>query len=139
MTNKKNIKSSFTIICLAFCLLAFWGQSIATPAERSKELLRWTDRLIPLPKEVEVIGSLKVPASEIKLEQYPSSAPQIRTAISVLRQFAKAEAKEGTVTISMGLVDENNRVSQNIKRRLTKLPNKEQAYAIISFYGTSLL
>ena len=93
---------------------------------------KWLDRVIPLPKEVEINGSIRLCAGQIGLSCSLEALPPIKTATALLRSFAFVAEKDASFTIGMVLLaDAGPEVDQVLKSRLLTLPNREQAYAIL--------
>ncbi len=93
---------------------------------------KWLDRVIPLPKEVEISGSVRLRADQIGLSCSPEASPPVSTATTLLRSFDFAAEKEAPFTIGLVLLaDAGTEVDQDVRNRLPTLPNREQAYAIL--------
>lgn len=102
-----------------------------TPANPA--LAKWTDRLIPLPKEISVRGADRMVAGRVALVVPASNAaPAIAGASNVISAFAKGVAGSADVTIKMMLAGDSNAPAA-ISKRLAGVPkNRDQAYAIVS-------
>jgi len=126
-----------TGVFLLGVLILLSQSSFAAKDDRlGKNLKAWTERVIPLPKEIAVKDSMIIRAGEIKIHPYSSDAPQIKTALGLFNGFTQNEIKNVLVEISMELTgDKDSRVPEQLRERLSKLPNKEQAYAILSLEG----
>jgi hypothetical protein len=61
----------------------------------------WSDRVIPLPKEISVAGSAKVPASRIAVKSEAAVSPQIDTALDLVRPFALCGDPDPAFTITL--------------------------------------
>ncbi len=95
------------------------------------QLKRWTNRLIPMPQEIAVDGSIVVPAGKIKIAAFAPAAPRSATALRLLQSLAGGGAPaEAEVVISLHLNDESARAPDDLQQRLAGLPNADQAYAI---------
>jgi len=98
--------------------------------------MNWLDRLIPLPKEIEITGIRRAKAGEISIYicggEPVSSEPAVRTAARLLRKFALSSSTV-TFPIKMALAEDCKCAiaSKEIVSRLYSCPNPEQAYAII--------
>jgi len=99
----------------------------------------WTDRVIPMPKEILVNDSIKASAGAIEFKALPlTSAPFKGTIEQLLRSFARGDGKQSQVTIRMALTDPADPALPGaIKDRLAQLPNKEHAYAIQTTKGAA--
>ncbi|MCK5381658.1 MAG: hypothetical protein KAJ81_09320, partial [Candidatus Latescibacteria bacterium] len=65
-----------------------------TDPDRSK----WLDRVVPLPKEVTISGSIRLRADRIGLRGSPEVSSPIRTATALLRSFAFAAEQDAFFT-----------------------------------------
>ncbi len=91
---------------------------------------RWTDRVIPLPKEASVRGSVKLKAGDVRLVCDAGDGPAVKTAASSLSRFALG-AEEARFTIRLMLADgAAAEIDQRSLRRLRIAPNADQAYVI---------
>lgn len=61
----------------------------------------WSDRVIPLPKEISVAGSVKVLADRIAVKLEAAESPQVDTAIELLRPFALCQDPDAAFTITL--------------------------------------
>ena len=106
----------------------------ADPSPRLGDDTRaWTERLIPLPKEITVSGSITVRLRDIELLPCSSTAPPVTTARGILRSLTRNEGEPPRVAIAMTLLaDADDGVPQSVAHRLEAVPNREQAYAIIA-------
>ncbi len=95
----------------------------------------WTDRVIPLPKEVKVSGAVKLSADKVKIDNRlkdPANAG-ITAAWLLDSQFGGDTPEKPELTVTLCLAKEaGNLVPEALKSRLAKLPNANQAYAIVS-------
>jgi len=99
---------------------------------------KWLDRLVPLPKEINVEGSVVVRAGQVGLNSCDRSSPVLRTATELIRAFAKGKSEDVSFTISLALCDDEAlNIGEEVKNRLVALPNWEQAYAILWMNGKS--
>lgn len=118
------------LLYLLGCVLC---TSVALPASAGSDIRRWTNRLIPLPKEITVDSSVKVRADRIEVEDFTPTEPRAETALWLLRTFAAGGHPEtAEVTFSLHLTGKSREVPEEIAARLSGLPNAEQAYAIVS-------
>ncbi|MGB9619378.1 MAG: glycoside hydrolase family 20 zincin-like fold domain-containing protein, partial [Armatimonadota bacterium] len=78
---------------------------------------RWSDRVIPLPKDLSVDGSARLKASDVRVVCDVEPDPALRTAIASLSRFALGDEKS---RFELRLVIE----------RLSPVPNADQAYVI---------
>jgi hypothetical protein len=93
---------------------------------------KWLDRVIPLPKEVQIGGSIWLRAGQIGLSCYLETSPPVKMATALLRSFAFGAEKDAPFIIGMVLLaDAGSEVDQVLKNRLLTLPNPKQAYAIL--------
>ncbi len=116
-----------------FCAVALvMGCNSKIKAENEKaDVKKWTDRVIPLPHEVKVTGSVTVPVNKIKCSGKIKTPQQV--VISKLLKPLTGRKKSAAVDIKLGLASDSElNVPKAIKERLGKLPNSDQAYAIVS-------
>jgi|GEM_PF-745514 len=100
------------------------------PRPAPKKII-WSDRVIPLPKEMAVAKSAVRRADEILLEPFASADAQIATAATLIRHFALAQ-QSGQFIVRMVLASKpGGSIPAGIIERLAKAPNKDQAYTII--------
>lgn len=93
--------------------------------------ITWLDRLMPLPKEIAVRGSLTLPARRIVVACEAEESPPVRTAVGLLSSFARGETRDAALTMHLALLkDAPVRVPGRTAWRLRALPNREQAYCI---------
>ncbi len=97
----------------------------ATTAGAAPE--KWRDRVIPLPKEMEVTSSVTLPASAIALRCEVADSPAVTTARGLISEFAQGAEDSARFTVRMALT---NGSSGRLAKRLSSLPNSDQAYAI---------
>lgn len=90
----------------------------------------WSERVIPLPKELQVLGSMKLAADSIAVVCDAEPSPEIKTALDLLGAFCRAKPDQASFTIQMTLSADFSAVNDGIKKRLSSLPNPDQAYAI---------
>lgn len=93
--------------------------------------VKWTDRVIPLPKEMRVVGSMTMSAGEIMLKPLTYSALSTVTVSNLLTAFAKGNERDAKVTMKLMLLG-SVPLDAAIPHRLATLPNSDQAYAIIT-------
>jgi|GEM_PF-1466250 len=120
-----------------FVMYALWFFGVITPsawaALSDKDLTQWTDLVIPLPKEVVIQGSVPIAAQAIRVVSHVADSPVIQTTSKLLASFAKSDGREVKATIHLWLADaKDSAVPSALRSRLAALPNKEQAYAIIT-------
>ncbi len=127
---RKTVKNFYAIV-FATAMLCLAATGINAGSAENSNLKKWTDRVIPLPHEVKVTGSVTVPVNKIKCSGKIKDPQQV--VISKLLKTLMTEKQSVTVDIKLGLVSDSKlNVPKEIKKRLGKLPNKDQAYAIVS-------
>lgn len=89
--------------------------------------MNWTDRVIPLPKEMEIATTKRVKAGEILLDICVGESPALQTAVGLLQKLALGREK-AKFTIKLALTEDSE---STIANRLRELPNSKQAYAIV--------
>ncbi|PKO23987.1 MAG: hypothetical protein CVU38_01270 [Chloroflexi bacterium HGW-Chloroflexi-1] len=89
---------------------------------------QWANRVIPLPKEIEISGSQRYRADQIGLSIRTALVPPVRTAIGLLSGFTLATEEDASFIIRLALLDDE---TAEVRDRLLGLPNREQAYAIL--------
>ena len=105
----------------------------------SEPPIKWEDRIIPLPKKMNIKSSGYFSRNDIFLKLPPDlKAPELLTAGNILSKFCRGTADKAILTIELGL---NNKpdVSSDIHSKLKALPNSEQAYAITSDFNHKLI
>ncbi len=124
-----NIKA-FSLVL--YCVVMVFADCQSAEKKRNcNDVKKWTNRVIPLPHEVTVTGSMIVPIKDVQCSG-AVKAPQ-QTIISKLLKPFPDKCQSPAVNIKLGLVSDSGLgVPANIKQRLSGLPNKDQAYAIIS-------
>lgn len=111
----------------AFCMASAL-QSASDPRMR-----RWTDRLIPLPKEISIDSSITIRADKIKVADFAATTPRAETALWLLKTLTAGGSPENPqITFSLHLNGHSPAVPAPITKRLGALPNGDQAYAIVS-------
>jgi len=116
---------------LAVCLAA--GAVAGDSASQDPALLKWTDRVIPLPKEISVLDAVTMPVGAIRVAPCACKAAPAQTGLWLLRAFAPGGSSRQELTISLALLEDcRESIPAGIRERLPKLPNSEQAYAIVS-------
>jgi len=84
--------------------------------------------MIPLPKEVTIRRTLRLPAGQIGLDCRAGLAPVVLTAVKLLQPVALGAGSEGApFVIRLAL----NGLRGALSARLATLPNAEQAYACV--------
>ncbi len=107
---------------------------VITPARAAADplLRRWTDRLIPLPKEIAVESSLAVRADQIKIADFVAADPRAETALWLLKTMTAGGAPQNPeITFSLHIAGESPDLPAELAGRLAGLPNSGQAYAIL--------
>jgi hypothetical protein len=108
--------------------LLMLGMIAAGPARgEDASLHKWSSRVIPLPKQLQVRDSRLVPPSDVVLLLPHSEDAALMTAAAVLRPFA--EGHQG-FEIRMVLATDESRCPARLRAELARLPNRDQAYAI---------
>jgi len=105
------------------------------------ESIKWMDRVLPLPKEMSIIDSITVKTDDISYHLLTKKdVPLFKTVKYLLNSFTRGEdTQESKVDISLALLDETPKaVPDALYNRLQKLPNAEQAYAIVCEKGSPL-
>ncbi len=95
---------------------------------------RWADRLLPLPQEISIAGAVTACVSEIKIIPPTGFSPLSAQAMAELMPLmpAAADAKPA-ITIKFALVGQAPAGRyRDLLARLPKLPNADQAYAIVA-------
>lgn len=98
--------------------------------------MNWLDRVIPLPKEIEITCTRTIRAGDISIYicggETVRSEPAVQTAARLLKKLALSSSNV-TFPIKMALAEgcKCAIASAEIVDRLYKSPNPEQAYAII--------
>ena len=102
---------------------------------------RWLQRLIPLPKEIRVQGSVQLaagpagakPSQYIGLDIVAPLTPPVKTAVGLVSAFAAGPRARYRFTIRLALLDQQplDNLPAGLAERLTTLPNAAEAYAIV--------
>lgn len=92
--------------------------------------MNWSDRVIPLPQQMQILGSVRVRAGEIGLradgfDACPYRQPALKTAVGLLRAFALAERAGERFTIRLRLAEADAPICPQITG-----PRGAQAYSI---------
>jgi hypothetical protein len=107
---------------LIFGLLAL---SLAWPSGgRDEGLKRWTDRLVPLPHNIDVAGSVRLTVQDVSVSIRDSGNPLLRTAAEILKPYARG----GGFDIRGVLAGAD--CPADLRESLKGCPNGDQAYAI---------
>lgn len=103
-------------------------------AAQSADLARWSDRVIPLPREISIRQSVRVKAGEIYLEALPDDSPPLQTLRENLQSFALApDGTRAQIVIRCHLAaGATNTLAPARLDRLKNLPNPDQAYIIFT-------
>jgi hypothetical protein len=91
----------------------------------------WTVRVIPLPKEMAITGSVQVPAAELQLIVSGEDDPLVMSAQHILSPFALGS---GGSNYPIRLLLASQCVGTNLEAwacKLNALPHASQAYAIV--------
>lgn len=86
-------------------------------------------RVIPLPKEFRVEGTVCLSPREIGVVHQVVVSPPLQTACNLISRFAQSKDTKSRFSIQLMLADSEEH--PKIAERLSALPNKEQAYAIV--------
>lgn len=109
------------------------GLLLIAPAEAAA---RWDWRVIPLPQELDVSGSITAAVDNIVLLPCAEHAPPVATARSVLREFALGTNPAAAVRIALHQVNVHDPAPARPPIScLADLPNRDQAYAITCMPG----
>jgi hypothetical protein len=90
-------------------------------------LCKWSNRVIPLPKQLQIRGSRFVSLSDAVLVLPHSEDAVLMTAAALLRPFA--EGHQG-FKIRMVLTTDESHCPTSLRAALASLPHRDQAYAI---------
>jgi hypothetical protein len=90
-------------------------------------LRKWSNRVIPLPKQLQIQGSRFVSPGDAVLLPPPSEDAVLMTAAALLRPFA--EGHQG-FKIRMVLTTDESHCPSRLRATLASLPHRDQAYAI---------
>jgi len=90
-------------------------------------LRKWSSRVIPLPKQLQIRGSRFILPSDVVLLLPHSEDAVLMTAAALLRPFAQGH--QG-FRIRMVLTTDESHCSSRLRAALANLPNRDQAYAI---------
>lgn len=123
-TNPKRKKCFSGLLCGVLLMIGLSGTSLAGGAQ-------WTQRVIPLPKEIEVSGSFTANREGIAYRLPEGLDPVLAPTISALLEDFANEEKEGSnhellILLRFARDGETGGKTQ----RLATLPNADQAYAI---------
>ena len=134
MKNKKiatTIKSSTFPPCRYFnvaFLILFLILISSTHSLPNDLTSKWTNKVIPLPKQMSVTGSVELQSNKIVSSLPKSSHILFKTINELLKPIANGSSG---FTIKLVLVNENSsECPGKLVKSLNKLPNKDQAYAI---------
>ena len=94
---------------------------------KSEDNKKWTQRCIPLPKEIDVSGSIERSRSDMTLRVPDLSDPRLATAIEILSKHASGERG---FTLHLALSGNARLLPAKLKSKIQSLPNRDQAYAI---------
>lgn len=112
----------WVVSLLAACLLA------GSPVKGKEESIKkWSNRVIPLPKQLQVQGSRWVSPRDVSLVLPRPMNPVLRTAKALLNPLS-AGAKG--FEIQLVLTADTSQCPRYIRSSLATLPNRDQAYAI---------
>jgi hypothetical protein len=108
---------------LVACLIA------AGPVRGEDSFLeKWSSRVIPLPKQLQVQGSKSVSRADVVLVLPQSKDPLLTTAAGVLEPLATG-AKGFEIQLVL-TTEMSSRCPPHLRKSLANLPNRDQAYAI---------
>ncbi len=113
-------------------MMVIVGWSGLGRSAQSADLARWSDRVIPLPREISIRQSARVQAGEIYLEALPDDSPPLQTLREHLQSFALApDRSPARIVIRCHLAGGvTNTLAPALRGRLEKLPHPDQAYII---------
>ncbi len=120
-------------------LWAVWLAGACAAAAGNVADAPWTDRLLPLPREISIAGAVTARVSEIEIIPPSGFSPVSAQAVAQLTPLmpAATDAKPA-ITIKFTLVSQAPAGrDQDLCARLSKLPNADQAYAIVAEQRTS--
>ena len=133
-----------SLFSFAFAISSYAGSNKALlSGEQSKIKLsnitdascveKWSDRVIPMPRKIEVTDSILAHAGDVCLQNYAKSTPEVHSALWLLREVVREENNNSMVTVTIGLADDPRmKVPQAFVKKLKEVPNSEQAYLIYS-------
>lgn len=116
-----------TLFCLLVCLMAPWDYVQPAPLTET-EAEAWLDYVVPLPHEVQLTGSLAVPAGSVRVIGPSETTPITQSAVAELER-AVGELR-GSPRATIRLLLGGSRA-----RPLQDLPASEQSYRITSAAG----
>lgn len=91
----------------------------------------WSDRVIPLPKEIRVSETVRVRAGDILVECSDRKSVQSRAAVNLLRASCLSDGNQPAFGIRLLLADDaDGYADPSALERLQSLPNADQAYHI---------
>ena len=93
----------------------------------SSPLGKWSNGVIPLPKEIQVAGSRSVPPADVVLVLPKLKNPMLSTAAKVLGPLATGSKG---FELRLALTTEGSSCPAEVRASLDRLPNRDQAYAI---------
>jgi len=109
------------VLVTSLILLLFQQQGISAAEDTGK---KWTNRLLPLPHEIHIAGSVRLTRDQMILSLPSSGHPLIHTAEEILRPLACGQGFEIRLALTSG------DCPAEVKDTLAKVPNNAQAYAI---------
>jgi hypothetical protein len=111
-------------ICILFCSII----SFARAGAEGKSLKDWTNRLIPLPKQIQIKGAASVSPRDVGLTAPRTEDALITSALEILRPLAKGGRR---FDIQLTLTsDPGTACPPNLRKSLEGLPNRDQAYGL---------
>ncbi len=119
LQNRVAVCFRFLLLLLLFLAAAVSAMDAVTEA--------WANRVIPLPKQINVAGSRVLSKDEITLCPTDSDDGRIATAIETVQPFAGGD--QG-FTIKLILTHDRKNCPAKLAKALAKLANRDQAYAI---------
>lgn len=94
---------------------------------------RFTDRVIPLPKEVTIPHSVVLPASKVALAPVDVESHVTSTAVGRIAKFARCQDRRPGLTIVLGTIATvGKHLPSELVKRLGAVKNRDQAYVIHS-------
>jgi len=94
---------------------------------------RFTDRVIPLPKEVSITHRVVLPTSKVALAPVSVASHVTATAVGRIARFARCQDERPKLTIMLGTVGTvGKHFPTELVKRLSEAENRDQAYLIRS-------
>lgn len=134
------MKNLFHVVCVASLLTPtrLLGESTAKPLPAS-EVREWLRCLIPLPKQIEIIGKARVPVTSLRIVLPPSPTELDQCAaqelIALIKATTDVEAPVVSPPVSMGSVTITLARRESDRKLLSGYRNSDQAYLIETARG----